>query len=777
MHDREDTRAKLVERVKRVEAFVRGYQSALRALHGQLPSDGQAVPRQVAASLGRCDIWPCKDAAVVLTYADASAGLTVTVRDTLDMSISEFMKEGEVFTYYDVRGRAATVRLSFAPVAQDGPTYDPRIPPDDFSLRVINLIDVIAWTEDKNTAKTSRVKKFFRPEFKKVSVYGWNAHLGNPDRKAMKDFRRAFVFANTLGQDGEELTEREKVQRVVRVADRRVAEFESLLNQSVPSERAKAFLMLHPEMVHPAQLRCYAEVPLGEDQIADLLLLVQEEEGLEYVFVKLGEADDGFFTDAGQPSDAYLRGKEAISAWERCLTENRTRIAPSIPAGSKVRFQLVIGRNSKLSYLQRKELRSAAAATKQKYSTYDDLVNRFRYEVNDITGMWDRFEPVDARLRKIGIHTEEDFDRLMEIIDQEMRAEETPIRARSLEAVGKFTLGYSTWSMHRDPLTKKIHEWFNRRYGDRLKIDPTWKMAVIIRGDLYRLRLPLIFGAANVICSPDQYGVTGQAVAGSGGRLPTINVLDLIDDLTEEYAKSLTKDELAALFFQFQLGYAAMNEIAFISETELVTEAIGNIDASVAHLFANQPQFGLSKWASLQATEKLSKAFISQKGEKYKTTHRLDELASKAESLGLNVIPRDLLDKVQCTPGVRYGDPTVSLSEAVAAHQIALDICSGVASQIFLTRNFQQAKELEAGKFYTNSLRKVYRCISVDGDKATIMLFDKVMGKPLEVEFVQDSKYWGQYYILTDPAIINRLERRYQAIVAKDSAERKSQSA
>jgi SEC-C motif/HEPN domain len=770
-------RVELAERIKKVEEFVRRYQAALRALHAQLPSDGDAVPRSVAASLGRCVVWPCRDAGVVLTYADSPAEMAVSVKDTLDKSVSEFMKEGEVFTYYDDRGRAATLRVSFAPLAQDDPRYDPRIPPDNFSLRKINLTDVVAWAEHKNDAEGARVKKFFRPEFKKVSVYGWYAHLGDPEREALKDFRKAFVLANILGQDGEGLTEREKMQQAVSAADQHVAEFESLLDKARPKERAKEFLKLRPGIVHPAQLRCYTEVPLGEDQTADLLLLVQEEEGLEYVLVKLGGADDVFFTDSGQPSEAFLRGKETISAWEEWLAQSQTHMSTSIPEGSKVNIQLVIGRSSTLTYQQRKELRTAAAGTGRSYCTYDDLVNQFRYVVNDVTGVWDRFEPVDARLKKVGINTEEEFGRLMEAIDQEMREEETPIRARSMEAVGKFTLGYSTSLMHKDPLTTKIHEWFDRRYGDRLKIDPTWKIAVQIRGDLYRLRLPLVFGAANVICSPKQYGITSQATAGSGGRLPTINVLDLIDDFTEEYAKSLTKDELAALFNQFQLGFAAMNEIESISETELVKEAIGDIDASVAHLFANQPQFGLSKWASLQATEKIIKAFISQKGEKYKTTHKLEELASHAESLGLNEIPRPLLDMVQCTPGVRYGDPAVSLSEAVAAHHLALDLCLGVASQIFLTRYFEQAKELEAGKYYTNSLRKEYRCIKVDGDKATIMLFDEVMGKPLEAQFVQDRKYWRQYYILTDPATISRLERRYQAIVAKDAAREQKEPA
>jgi SEC-C motif len=760
--------------VKKVEEFVRRYQSTMRGLQSQLPDDGEVVPRMVAASVGRCDIWPCRDAAIVLTYSDSSAEINVGVKDALSQTVSEFMKEGEVFTYFDEGGRSVPARLSFGPVEEEDPAYDPRIPSDNFSLRVINFTDVVGWTRDEKTYKASGVKRFFRPEFKKISIYGWNAHLRNPDREALKDFRKAFVLANTLGEADEELIEREKMQRIIKVADQRVTEFESLLAQA---KGVGEFLKLHPELIHPVHLRCYTQIPLGEAEVAEFLLLAQEEEGLVYVFVKLEGANDVYFTEAGTGSDIFLRGKEKMAAWESWLAQNKTRISPKIPEGSKVRLQLVIGRNSTLSYLQRKELRAMSTGASWVFSTYDDLVSRFRYEVYEVTNVWDRFEPVDTRLRKLGINNEEDFRRVMESIDQEMRDEETPVRARSLEAVGKFTLGYSTWLMHMDPLTHKIHEWFNRRYGDRLKIDPTWKMAVVIRGDLYRLRLPLIFGAANVICSPNQYGITSKAAASTENRLPTINILDLIDDFTEEYAKSLTKDELAALFNQFQLGYAAMNEIGYISDTELVREAVGDIEASVTHLFANQPQFGLSKWASLQATEKLIKAFISHSGEKYKTTHNLEELAVKAESLGLNVIPRELLDKIQCSPGVRYGDPTVSMAEAIAAHHISLDICLGVASQIVLARSFKQAEELEPGKFYTDSLRKEYRCIEVDGDKATIMLFDEVMGKPLEVQFVQDRAIWRQYYVLTDPSTIDRLERRYQALIAREASEREPDSA
>ncbi len=389
---------------------------------------------------------------------------------------------------------------------------------------------------------------------------------------------------------------------------------------------------------------------------------------------------------------------------------------------------------------------------------------------------------------KFNIKTEADFRQLMESVDAELRDENTAITARPmmgwLKVSSRFGLGLRMPAPKREPqagcytgydLTIRIFRWFDERYGDRLKMDPTWKMVIMLRGDVYRMRLPLVYGSVQVMCSPEQYGST-SAIPGSRGELPTVNILDLIDDFTEGYAKSLNKDELTSIFNWFQLGFSAKNEIESVAEVSLVREAIGDIEASVTHLFSNPPQYGLSKWASLQATEKIIKAFIDQKGKKFEQTHILDKLATKAEALGLRPIPRPLLDKIQCSPGVRYGTPPVTLAEAVEAHHTALDVCLGVANLIFLHRNYKQAATLEPGKFYTNSLSKEYRCIKVEGDKANIMVFDEVQGTPLEIEFVQDKKYWGQYFEITDPGTTDRLEKRYQFLMAKNPPQSKSKT-
>jgi len=280
------------------------------------------------------------------------------------------------------------------------------------------------------------------------------------------------------------------------------------------------------------------------------------------------------------------------------------------------------------------------------------------------------------------------------------------------------------------------------------------------------LRLPLVYGSVHITCSAERYGITNESKTHAKNQSPTINILDLLDHFTEEYARSLNNDELTYLTNAFLLGFNARNEIDSVSESAFVKEAIGDIDVSVAHLFATPPQYGLSKWSSLQAVEKFLKAFIRQKGGTFEFTHNLEKLALAAESLGLRAIPRPLLNKIQCPAGVRYGDPEVTQVEAVDAHHAALDMCSGIANYMFLIEHYKQATDLVPGEFYTNSLGKRYRCVKVNGDKANIIVFDQLLGKPLEVEFVQDRKFWGQYFLIENKETIERLEERYQAVVS-----------
>lgn len=162
-----------------------------------------------------------------------------------------------------------------------------------------------------------------------------------------------------------------------------------------------------------------------------------------------------------------------------------------------------------------------------------------------------------------------------------------------------------------------------------------------------------------------------------------INPLHFITDFTQTLAKSLTPSELEELCRMFRCGLDSFEFIRAISGLDLVKEALGDLHTSVALLFTNPPQYGQSKWASLQATEKLLKAYIKKKGQEPKQIHNLQKLSDEANRLGMVKFNPASINKIQCKPDVRYGVISVSLAEAVEAHQAAVNICGGAALILF----------------------------------------------------------------------------------------------
>lgn len=85
-------------------------------------------------------------------------------------------------------------------------------------------------------------------------------------------------------------------------------------------------------------------------------------------------------------------------------------------------------------------------------------------------------------------------------------------------------------------------------------------------------------------------------------------------------------------------------------------------------------RFGESKWASLQAAEKTLKAAIALQGETFPYSHDLTRLATRLIEAGVPVAVQPLVDAIQCTPGIRYGEEACSEAEALAAHQASLEL-------------------------------------------------------------------------------------------------------
>ncbi|MDQ3711044.1 MAG: hypothetical protein M3388_02305 [Acidobacteriota bacterium] len=351
------------------------------------------------------------------------------------------------------------------------------------------------------------------------------------------------------------------------------------------------------------------------------------------------------------------------------------------------------------------------------------------------------------------VKSEQDFQKLMQSVDEELFKKGMPIYIRPIEASSLISARFgltiislpfkqvaTEGSYIGSDLCIRIKQWFTDKYGEKLKIDPTWKMAILIRGDAFRVRLPLIAGT------------------------PKIDIFDLVDDLTETYRKSLNQEEINLIITQFNIGQRAKCELDSLINNTLIKQAKGDIEASVYHLFTTPPQYGLSKWASLQATEKVIKTFIQEKVGSYKYGHDLDKQAEDAQSVGLNPISRNNLTSIQCLSGVRYGKIVVNLVEAIQAHQASLEVCLEVAKQISIAKRAKANIQLSPNKFYVDASDRLVRCISVDMEKVVMMHFNATSPNP-ETEYTVDKDSWAEYVGVDISSITQPFEERYQELL------------
>jgi HEPN domain-containing protein len=222
-------------------------------------------------------------------------------------------------------------------------------------------------------------------------------------------------------------------------------------------------------------------------------------------------------------------------------------------------------------------------------------------------------------------------------------------------------------------VSQAIHKWYQEHYADRLKVDPCPGRTVVrLDGDLYTLRVPLIFGTVRFVMSqrflpPPRLG-PGPSEC---------NMLQLVEDLTE--AKALRLSD-AALQEVNDATLRAIHAIWTLASTphELMRIARGDVAVAVSNLMERQGRFGESKWASLQAAEKVLKAAIALAGGSFGKVHELEKLFAQLEFVGIRVDPKPYVDAIQCKPGIRYGEEACTLEEALDAHRRSLDLVNAL---------------------------------------------------------------------------------------------------
>ena len=249
----------------------------------------------------------------------------------------------------------------------------------------------------------------------------------------------------------------------------------------------------------------------------------------------------------------------------------------------------------------------------------------------------------------------ESFENLMQEIDTQLKNEDVSIQGRSIAGLTAITKKFKCSLSWESNEAKAINNWFVQTYGDKLKLN--WdigKTVVQIKGDIYSVKLPRIFGQVRV------------------------NIIEWIEKCTPKLLQSLSETELDAIAAQIYSHFEAYSKME-----KMPRENTTDLDTSVNHLTNQHPQYGLSRWASLQASEKTLKDYIKKQGGTFpkggKNGHNLSKLLSIAEQNGLPALDQALISSVQCSAGVRYSETLSSKEEAIEAYLASVQICAHVA--------------------------------------------------------------------------------------------------
>ncbi|MGD8305534.1 MAG: hypothetical protein PVF17_02680 [Ignavibacteria bacterium] len=283
-----------------------------------------------------------------------------------------------------------------------------------------------------------------------------------------------------------------------------------------------------------------------------------------------------------------------------------------------------------------------------------------------------------------------EFEERVVRIDRELINENIPIPYRPLHAIQRYAKQYKCKIYIGNPNPDKdkedrydeynigntINEWFEKKYGDKLKTDfNIGCVGLLIAGDAYKLNIPLMF------CGLVEYK-NGKEVRLS--RIPdhqlfSINIFNFIDDITPQVVRDMSDEEK-------KKTYAIFNHAVQLSNlfnrkhlsSELTKSAQVDIEKAIDYLIGPNCSTGLSRWSSLQATEKVIKNALSLKKVEFPKTHNLLELMEKLYLLGFPRSDNNLIKQVQCSPAVRYGEDNSTLAEAIKAHHISIFVCNRV---------------------------------------------------------------------------------------------------
>ena len=282
--------------------------------------------------------------------------------------------------------------------------------------------------------------------------------------------------------------------------------------------------------------------------------------------------------------------------------------------------------------------------------------------------------------------TDADFDDVMLELDTKVRQANDNVFGREIMVLAEYTRHFHISLSNADATTKRIFEWCDRMYGDRLKgnFENGYSM-VLVKGDTCKLHNWFVAGMHAVVCESKPIGQNVKRDS-PFGRIGIYNLLEgWIDGVTPALAMRVSEDERKEILRVYSImsaAFAGLDNVRAVqgqANSPYIKEATDDLKVSVDSCLQRNPNYGQSKWASLQAAEKMIKSCIGKFGGTVKFNHDLSQQCANLTTASGVMVESRLVTAIQCKAEVRYDSKLVDKAGALAAHYAALEVCGALA--------------------------------------------------------------------------------------------------
>lgn len=170
-------------------------------------------------------------------------------------------------------------------------------------------------------------------------------------------------------------------------AEKLLAEYRALLQSATNESALQTFLEAHPELIYPEHDTVIAKPSLGGERFPDFGFSIKSSSGAQWVFVEIEKPNKKIFrsSDDIQFTSDFTQAKGQLLQWDILLSREHAYFKSRYHGLFKPEFHLVFGRDAELDD-ERRDMVIAefATAANRRFSTFDDLANRFEKIIKNV---------------------------------------------------------------------------------------------------------------------------------------------------------------------------------------------------------------------------------------------------------------------------------------------------------------------------------------------------------------------------------------------------------